>query len=545
MRGPPGGAGSRPRASARRARRRRAARRPGADRPSAVRQATTRTGVALARPTPHASARAGRSARAGAPLASTRPSASTTTRGHSAATSSVWWVDTRIARSSPSSESSSRKRSRCSGSRPAVGSSRISSRGSPSSACASASRRRMPPDSARMRLPADVGEADAREHAADLVVARPALGVLLEDRDVVDELERREARVEAGLLRHVAEPAPDLRALARVARVAAEQAHVARVGREHGGEDAHQRRLARAVGAEQAGDAARRAGGRRRAAPASSPSRLVTPVASRGHRALQPSRRSRRSDEHERGRGDDRQRTRAAPCRRTRASASPGRTAPAIVAASQMPGDRRERGRVRDVGGEREARERQAERGQQPRGRRPAQAGQRERADRGQHERRADAPRRCAAAAAARSTSARRGPARASGRARARSVAATPATGASAAMHRNSASPRSPWWAPGDRDGQRDRDRTEPGERSATAWRRAAARRAARRRAASAAPSTNPGPRRVQHVDDLEPVGLHPRRVDEPSRPRPGSSPQPTMCASTENASASSTSPRA
>ena len=110
---------------------------------------------------------------------------------------------------------SSRKRSRCSGSRPAVGSSRMSSRGSPSSAWASATRRRMPPDSALIAPPHDVVEPDEREHAADLVVALAAHGQLLEDRDVVDELERGEALVEAGLLGHVAEPAADRGPLAR------------------------------------------------------------------------------------------------------------------------------------------------------------------------------------------------------------------------------------------------------------------------------------------------------------------------------------------
>ena len=96
-----------------------------------------------------------------------------------------------------------------------VGSSSTSSCGSPSSACASATRRRMPPDSLRMRRAGDVAEADLLEHAAHLAMARARVGHLLEDRDVVDELERRELAMKARLLRHVAEPAAHLGALAR------------------------------------------------------------------------------------------------------------------------------------------------------------------------------------------------------------------------------------------------------------------------------------------------------------------------------------------
>ena len=44
----------------------------------------------------------------------------------------------------------------------------------------------------------DVVEADQREHPAHLVVAGPPVGQLLEDRDVVDELEGREARWKPG-----------------------------------------------------------------------------------------------------------------------------------------------------------------------------------------------------------------------------------------------------------------------------------------------------------------------------------------------------------
>ena len=51
-------------------------------------------------------------------------------------------------------------------------------------------------------------EPDQGEDPADLVVAGPAVGPLLEDGDVVDELEGGELAVEARLLGQVAEPAP-------------------------------------------------------------------------------------------------------------------------------------------------------------------------------------------------------------------------------------------------------------------------------------------------------------------------------------------------
>ena len=248
--------------------------------------------------------------------------------------SSVWWEDTRISHPSPSSDSSSRKRSRCSGSSPAVGSSRISSRGSPSSACA---KREPAAHAARQRadaLATDVLQADPCEHAPDFVMASAASGVLLEDRDVVEVLEGREARVEAGLLRHVAEPAPDLRALHGIVWVTPQQAHVALVVREHGGEDAHQRRLARAVGAEQAGDPAVETEVHplqrlRRAQP-------LGHTACAGHRTLQPSRHSWRSASTSPAAATTTANT-SCTVPSNAASASPGRTAPAIAAASQIP----------------------------------------------------------------------------------------------------------------------------------------------------------------------------------------------------------------
>ena len=61
--------------------------------------------------------------------------------------------------------------------------------------------------------------------------------------------------MEAGLLRQVAEPAADVRALRAEGRVAAEDPHRALVRAEHGGQHPQQRRLAGAVRAEQPDDA--------------------------------------------------------------------------------------------------------------------------------------------------------------------------------------------------------------------------------------------------------------------------------------------------
>ena len=77
------------------------------------------------------------------------------------------------------------------------------------------------------------------------------LGPLLEQRDVVDERGGGKPAREADLLWQVAEPAPDAGALGRYLRVAAQHAYLALGGRQRGGQQPDQRRLAGAVGAEQ------------------------------------------------------------------------------------------------------------------------------------------------------------------------------------------------------------------------------------------------------------------------------------------------------
>ncbi|CAM5404138.1 hypothetical protein SFUMM280S_05303 [Streptomyces fumanus] len=90
---------------------------------------------------------------AGVPSKRTVPPAMTSTRRQSIATSSVWWVDSSTVRPSPARAISSRNRIRCSGSSPTVGSSSTRKPGSPTSAAASATRCRIPPDSFRIRRP--------------------------------------------------------------------------------------------------------------------------------------------------------------------------------------------------------------------------------------------------------------------------------------------------------------------------------------------------------------------------------------------------------
>ena len=223
-----GASGSRPRASAARSRLPPAARRSGG---AAVARAPGERRPARCagrRPT-RARARA-RRARRGVPSKATAPSCRHTTRPHSAATSSVWCVES-TTRASPTrgdelAEAQPLLRVEPGGrlvehEQLRAAEQRLRQRDAPAHAA------RQRPDA----LVGDVVEADRAQHAPHLGVALAAVGPLLEGRDVVDELERREVRVEPGLLRQVAEPAADLGRCARVARVAPEQAQLAAAGR--------------------------------------------------------------------------------------------------------------------------------------------------------------------------------------------------------------------------------------------------------------------------------------------------------------------------
>ena len=147
----------------------------------------------------------------------TRPASSTTTRLHSAATSSVWCVEMTIVDVAAMSASTPRSDARCSGSSPVVGSSRTSSCGVPSRAWARATRRRWPPGEPADPLGRHVAEADEVEYAAHLGGSGTAVGPLLEHGHVVDEGEGGETAGEAELLRLVAQPAPHLGAGVRLA----------------------------------------------------------------------------------------------------------------------------------------------------------------------------------------------------------------------------------------------------------------------------------------------------------------------------------------
>ena len=103
---------------------------------------------------------------------------------------------------------------------------------------------------ARIRLVAR-SDSPTRSSTRRTSAWRAAAGPLLEQRDVVDERGGGKPAREADLLRQVAEPAPDVGALRRYLRLAAKHAYLAPGGRQRGGQQPDQRRLAGAVGAEQ------------------------------------------------------------------------------------------------------------------------------------------------------------------------------------------------------------------------------------------------------------------------------------------------------
>ena len=203
----------------------------------------------------------------GVPWKTSRPSLISTTSVQAATTSSTRWVETSTQVSTPRSRSSSRKSSRCSGSRPTVGSSSSSTAGSLTMAWAMPARRSMPPDRVFIRASALAAEADPVDGPLHGRRDR-RLRHLLEPGHVLDELAHGEPRVEAELLRQVAEPrgAPRRRSAPAVDRLA-EQRQPSAGRREHGGQRAHQGGLAGAVRA-RAGRARRcRGSGRARRRP--------------------------------------------------------------------------------------------------------------------------------------------------------------------------------------------------------------------------------------------------------------------------------------
>ncbi len=154
------------------------------------------------------------------PANATLPWSSTSTWSHTAPTSSVWWVASSTVPWRPRSDSVARNTARCSGSRPVVGSSRISRSGSPISAWANANRRRWPPESLRILIVGRSASCTASKHATDLVVSCCLVVPLLEHRDVFEEPERRHPRRELDLLGQEAEPATNLGPLGERSRSA-------------------------------------------------------------------------------------------------------------------------------------------------------------------------------------------------------------------------------------------------------------------------------------------------------------------------------------
>ena len=156
--------------------------------------------------------------------------------------------------SAASLKSRSQSSRRATGSMPAVGSSRKTTRGSCISALPSARRCFQPPQEqpgAPVEVRPDVRELDRRVAPAPELLAAKAVDARVE----VEVLVHGEVVVERELLAHVADALADLLALGR--HVEPEHRRAARRRREQAAEDADQRRLAGAVRAEQAVDAAR------------------------------------------------------------------------------------------------------------------------------------------------------------------------------------------------------------------------------------------------------------------------------------------------
>ena len=171
-------------------------------------------------------------------------------RVHSSLTSSTMCVERRTTLFSPSSLSRFRKRTRSAGSRPAVGSSTIISFGLPEQRHGDAEALPHAARVAAQLLLAHLPQVRLPEQRLDDLLARPALGDALEQREVIEQVLRAHLRIDAELLRQVAERLAHLVLLLQHVDVAEADAAVVRLLQR--GEDAHQRGLAGAVGAEQA-----------------------------------------------------------------------------------------------------------------------------------------------------------------------------------------------------------------------------------------------------------------------------------------------------
>src|SRR5687768_5963646 len=95
--------------------------------------------------------------------------------------------------------------------------------------------------------------ADPRDDSAEPVVTRVAVGPLLQNGDVVDEVERAEPAVVSGFVGQVAEAPADPESAVYRAGIEAERFDLAVVGGQDGRDDPQQCRLARAVRPEESG----------------------------------------------------------------------------------------------------------------------------------------------------------------------------------------------------------------------------------------------------------------------------------------------------
>ena len=180
----------------------------------------------------------------GVPSLTTRPRSMMMARSHTASTSSRMCVETMIALVSPIARISSRTRCFWLGSRPSVGSSRISTSGSCRIAWARPTRR----ETFRQRIEAPVQHfaeldpVDRQRHRLPALAARHAAHVA----DEVKEAFRRHVGIERRAFGHIANAA--LGGDRDCSDVLAADQRSARRGRDEAGDDAHRRGLARAVG---------------------------------------------------------------------------------------------------------------------------------------------------------------------------------------------------------------------------------------------------------------------------------------------------------
>ena len=173
------------------------------------------------------------------------------TRSHSASTSARMWLDSRTVR--PASRVSSThawKTASLSGSSPEVGSSSTSSSASEASAATSATFWRLPFEYVR---PFFVGSSSKRSSSS---ARRPRVEPAAQLPEQVDRLAAGQVRPQVDVAGDVGEPAVQRDRVAP--RVAAEQRDRAGVGAQQPEQDADRRRLARAVGPEEAVDLALR-----------------------------------------------------------------------------------------------------------------------------------------------------------------------------------------------------------------------------------------------------------------------------------------------